>query len=66
MCTFVSASGSMNRCLPRDLTNVRDLCASTATLRKDVVLPAFLRAFLWPGFDWSFPASSFGVPSSCL
>jgi hypothetical protein len=66
MCTFVSASGSMNRCLPRDFTNVLDLCASTATLRSDVVLPAFLRAFLCPGLDWSFPTSSFGVLSSCL
>jgi hypothetical protein len=31
----------MKRCLPRDLTNVRDLCASTAMLRSDEVLPAF-------------------------
>jgi hypothetical protein len=48
--TFVLASGSTKRCFPRDFTNVRDLCASTATLRSDDVLPAFFLECLWFGF----------------
>jgi hypothetical protein len=56
--TLVLASGSTKRCLPRDLTNVRDLCASTATLRSDDVLPAFFLECLWLCFFWLSVASS--------
>jgi hypothetical protein len=45
--TLVSASGSTKRCRPRDLTKVRDLCASTATLRREEVLEAFFLGGFW-------------------
>lgn len=62
--TFVSASGSTNRCLPRDLTNVRDLCASTAILRSDEVLPAFFLEGLTAAFSSFVFVSYFDIASS--